>query len=220
MYNKIRHSRKGFTLLELIVGMTIFSLGITSIFLLLSQTMKSVTISRNEVVVANLLREQIELVRNIRDTNIIQAAKWDSGINAWTFLIENNFTLDKKTFDSNGNVVTSPVSITQKLISDVTEVKDNEKLQAKFTATQLCYDTEKRYVHCDSTAVSNGAQTPTIFASYINIEPMKYTFNGTDTPIKKDGNDQWYIIDARVIVRDWSNYREYDARSAITDWIK
>lgn len=80
MKTKIRHSRKGFTLIELLVGMTIFSVGITSIFLLLQQTMKSASISKNEIVVSNLLREQLELVRNQRDTNYKNYAKWDENI--------------------------------------------------------------------------------------------------------------------------------------------
>lgn len=82
---KIRHSRAGFTLVELIVGMTIFSIAITSIFLLLNSTMKSVTISRSEIIVSNLLREQIELVRNIRDSNIAKGAVWDAAPNIGNF---------------------------------------------------------------------------------------------------------------------------------------
>jgi len=77
LFSKIRHSRVGFTLIELLIGMTVFALGITVIFLLLQQSMKSAAISRNEVIVANLLREQIELVHNIRDTNVLHYAPWD-----------------------------------------------------------------------------------------------------------------------------------------------
>lgn len=65
-----RQSRRGFTLIELLIGMTIFSIAMTSIYLLLTSTMKSASYSRNEIIVANLLREQMELVRNVRDSNL------------------------------------------------------------------------------------------------------------------------------------------------------
>lgn len=194
--------------------------------------MKSVTISRNEVVVANLLREQIELVRNIRDTNIIQAAKWDSALikdgasytySLWSgsFIIGNDFTATGVTYNpSNWNRITSPVFMSWITIQDINNFTDDTKLQSKFEASQLCYDDKTRYIHCNRISWVGVTNSWTIFASYINIIPMQYTSGGSNTPIKKDGNDQWYIIDARVIVRDWSNYREYDARSAITDWIK
>jgi prepilin-type N-terminal cleavage/methylation domain-containing protein len=76
-------SHSGFTLVELIVGMTIFAIGLTGIYGLLSSVMKNANYSRHEVVVANLLREQNELFHNIRDTNVRNYAKWD------TFLAEN-----------------------------------------------------------------------------------------------------------------------------------
>lgn len=71
-------THRGFTLVELMVGMLIFSLGLTSIYTILSSTFRNVSYSRHEVVVAGLLREQIELVKNIRDTNVRAFAPWDS----------------------------------------------------------------------------------------------------------------------------------------------
>ena len=119
-----RHSRSGFTLIELLVGMTIFSIAITSIFLLLESTMKSVRISRNEVIVSNLLREQLELVRNVRDANLAKGAAWnvariddgaETNFSSGTFLIENDFSTNVTKFgnDSTGNfsILESPVKI-------------------------------------------------------------------------------------------------------------
>ena len=72
-----RHTRSGFTLVELIVSMTVFAVGLTGILALLSSTMLSSKYSRHEVVVANILREQMELVKNIRDTNLKNYTHWD-----------------------------------------------------------------------------------------------------------------------------------------------
>lgn len=120
-----RHSRSGFTLIELLIGMTIFSIAMTSIYLLLTSTMKSVSYSRNEIIVSNLLREQMELFRNVRDSNIASASAW----NAWriddkggTFTgkivtIENNFSHTGTKFDNDGKMIESPVKIFEKKIN-------------------------------------------------------------------------------------------------------
>jgi prepilin-type N-terminal cleavage/methylation domain-containing protein len=74
----IRPTTSGFTLIELIVGMTIFSIGLAGIYALLQTTMSSVRYSQDEIIVSGLLREQIDLVNNIRDTNLRNYIPWDS----------------------------------------------------------------------------------------------------------------------------------------------
>ncbi len=71
-------TRGGFTLIELIVGMTIFSIGLAGIYALLQTTMSSVRYSQDEIIISGLLREQIDLVNNIRDTNLRNYIPWDS----------------------------------------------------------------------------------------------------------------------------------------------
>ncbi len=68
---KIRFSTSGFTLIELLVGMTVFAIGLTGIFALLHSTMSTVSYSRDEIIVSGLLREQVDLVVNMRDTNLL-----------------------------------------------------------------------------------------------------------------------------------------------------
>lgn len=75
---QFKHSTSGFTLIELIVGMTVFSIGLTGIYALLHSTMSSVNYSRDEIIISGLLREQIDLVVNIRDTNLRNYIPWDS----------------------------------------------------------------------------------------------------------------------------------------------
>ncbi len=218
------HSRSGFTLIELLVGMTIFSIAITSIFLLLESTMKSVRISRNEVIVSNLLREQLELVRNVRDANLAKGAAWnvariddgaETNFSSGTFLIENDFSTNVTKFgnDSTGNfsILESPVKIKKANFS-------SDEIEKKFQESQLCFDDYKRYIRCDGD--THRTQSGTTFASYTNIFPMYFGSGATGTTTIADENDnpQGFILDARVIVRDGNVYREYDAKTAITDW--
>ena len=96
----IKPTTSGFTLIELIIGMTIFSIGLAGIFALLQTTMSTVRYSRDEIVVSGLLREQIDLVMNMRDTNLRNYILWDSTrvennsqsiLAPGTYTIENNF---------------------------------------------------------------------------------------------------------------------------------
>jgi prepilin-type N-terminal cleavage/methylation domain-containing protein len=59
----------GFTLIELIVGMLIFTIGMTGILAILHTTVQNSISSRQEIIASNLLREQVELIKNIRNTN-------------------------------------------------------------------------------------------------------------------------------------------------------
>ena len=73
-------SRRGFTLIELIIGMAIFAIGMTGILALLYGTIENSFISRHEIVASNLLREEVELVKNIRNTNVRSYVDWDKNI--------------------------------------------------------------------------------------------------------------------------------------------
>lgn len=70
-------SKKGFTIVELIIGMAIFAIGMTGILALLGSTIENSFISRHEIVASNLLREEVELIKNIRNTNIRSYVDWD-----------------------------------------------------------------------------------------------------------------------------------------------
>lgn len=212
----LKHSRSGFTLVELLIGMTIFSVGITSIFLLLHSTLKTASVSRNEIVVANLIREQLELTKFLRDSNVKNFSSWNNGIWAGNFLVYNNF--EKKDGisykDTDGSVDFWGSSVVFDEIFDPNF--GAETLEAKFNRTQLCYNTKKFFVPCSSD-ISLTEKTP--FAAYTTITPMKMIDDsGNETIIEKDGEVQGYTIDSRVIVKNGTSYYEYDWKTHITDW--
>ncbi len=118
---KLRYSTSGFTLIELIIGMTIFSIGLTGIYALLHSTMSSVSYSRDEIVVSGLLREQVDLVMNIRDTNLRNYIPWDSVhvdnssqslFASGIYLIENDVNTPKTIINpTNGIIDKSPIKL-------------------------------------------------------------------------------------------------------------
>ena len=71
-------SRKAFTLVEMMIGITIFSISMGGIYLLLESATSRAAYSRHEIVAANLLREQIELIKNLRGSNWRSFRPWDT----------------------------------------------------------------------------------------------------------------------------------------------
>lgn len=215
---RLRHSHHGFTLVELIVGMTVFAIGLSGIYVLISSVMGNAAYSRHEVVVANLLREQLELVRNVRDTNLQNyipwdSAKFDSSSQTWfapgMYIIENDFTTDVVEINnSNGTIKQSPVRIKK-----ITTLPSSPTSKDYFDNSRLYLDEQWRYTH---TNTASG----TLYASYILVTPIGYSDALWYQKIEKDSKSQWYIIDARVIVWAGRGYREYDAKTMITDWVR
>lgn len=210
---KFRHSTSGFTLVELIIGMTIFSIGLTGVYALLQTTMSTVRYSRDEIIISWLLREQIDLVMNMRDSSIKNYIPYDSvhvdsssqtTFSSGYYMIENDFTNTGITINpANGAIIKN----TLKLIKIDPFLTTDE---TKWQKTQLRFDSSWRYIHSENTG------TGTQFASYIIVSPL--TVKGAE--VQKDGKNQWWIIDARVLIKWNGSYREYDTKSMITDWIK
>ncbi len=117
------HRTSGFTLIELLVGMTVFAIGLTGVYALLHTTMSNVSYSRDEIVVSGLLREQIDLVINIRDTNLQNYIPWDSvyidgspqtRFASGFYMIENDYGTNSTTIDSsNGHITRYPIKLTK-----------------------------------------------------------------------------------------------------------
>ncbi len=65
--------KKGFTLLETIVAVSVLVTAIIGPFNLASQTIQAQSIARNDLIAANFAQEGIELFRNYRSNNVLRA---------------------------------------------------------------------------------------------------------------------------------------------------
>jgi len=85
LISDIKHN-KGFTLLEVIGAIFILTIGAGSAFILISQTLSAASLVKDHLIASYLVQEGIEIVRNIRDTNWLQArdpsktSLWDDGL--------------------------------------------------------------------------------------------------------------------------------------------
>jgi hypothetical protein len=136
------------------------------------------------MVAANMLREQIELIKNIRDTNIQSFAPWDrarmeqvasSSFQSGVYIIENDYTITGALYNPNGDIERSPV-----FLRDITSAYGlSGAMKDRFALARLYLDARGRYTHTLS-------QSGTNYASYVILRPL--TVNGVN--LLKDGKSQ------------------------------
>ena len=124
---KSQISKKGFSLIEVLISLLILSTGIAAVVLLMMQSIRSSQTSRDQIIASMLAQEGIELMRNYRDNNTssfnttgIASAENDcrmditmGAINLGDFLIDCNVNSEKGLYLS-GNFFSHTVNGTAK----------------------------------------------------------------------------------------------------------
>jgi Tfp pilus assembly protein PilV len=109
----IKNTLQAFSIIEVLIGIFVFSLGLISIYALLASSLSVSDYNRNSIIASNLAREQIELFRNIRDTNYKKLQVWnqldpDSLNYSDVFLSDNYYTLENNI--NTGNIDVRSIS--------------------------------------------------------------------------------------------------------------
>ena len=73
---------RSFTLLEVILAITVLTLAVGGSFVLVSQVIASISVVQSKLIASYLVQEGIEIVKNIRDTNWLKGNSWDEGLDA------------------------------------------------------------------------------------------------------------------------------------------
>jgi len=72
--------KQGFTLLEVLISLTIITVGVVGVFALVQQTISLLPVSEQRLAASYLVQEGMEIIRNLRDTNIIKGEAWNLGL--------------------------------------------------------------------------------------------------------------------------------------------
>lgn len=72
--------QRGFTLLESIVAIAIFTVGVSTAVFVITQAISVGSRTKDRIIATHLAAEGIEVVRNIRDRNWLAGRVWTSGI--------------------------------------------------------------------------------------------------------------------------------------------
>lgn len=75
---QIKNNKNGYTLIEVIIALTITSIAFVAIYALFARSMQSDAESRYEIVAAALSQEGIEMIKNKRENNEMKWATWKS----------------------------------------------------------------------------------------------------------------------------------------------
>ncbi len=76
----MKHNKQGFTLLEVLIAITILSFAVAATFTATQSGLSSAIESKNQVIGYYLAQEAVEFIRNKRDSNSLSGANWLSGI--------------------------------------------------------------------------------------------------------------------------------------------
>ena len=211
---KSKQNPLGFSMIEILIWIFIFSLWFVSIYAIIVSTLNVNTYNKNYIVASNLAREQLELFRNIRDSNYVKIQKYnqrnpnDTNFNKLNIAhsdYDSNFLISTWSYykiENNFNVTASfPISIEP--INNFLEWVWNLK-RPEMKSYNLCLDSEKRYVY-DCITLWN---KETKFFKYIYVSEAKDINGVIKNAIKVKSKVIWYI--------KW--YHEFEINTIIADF--
>ena len=87
MSNKFPKKEGGFTLAELLIAIFVLTTGIVGVYLVIQRSVSVIDYSYSRLTAAYLAQEGIEIVRNIKDTNLLEVRS-DPASNFWNDNLE------------------------------------------------------------------------------------------------------------------------------------
>ncbi len=75
-------NKKGFTIVETLVALSILLVGITAVMSVSQLGLGSISIVRNRIIGMYLAQEAMDGVKNIKDSNLLSGASWLTGLNS------------------------------------------------------------------------------------------------------------------------------------------
>lgn len=170
------------------ISIIIFTLGFLGAYLLIDSARNISVRSSDEIIGANIMREQIELIKNLRDTNWIQFNTWDS-LKLVRDASEPDTTFGSGVLSGSGfytinnryDSLHPDMTISVKKISAFSLDQGSiiAEMQKSTSSIRLCIDNLGRYNH-----VCSPTDKKTNYASFIQIEPLMTKNTSTNTPIK------------------------------------
>lgn len=200
----IKINRSAFSIVEILVWMLIFTMWVVSVYSVIIKTLNLNDYNKNYIIASFLAREQIELVRNIRDSNYKKVQVYNQ-LNPSTSNHLNIFELWKYYKIENDISYSNWFSVKINEITDFWEWVS--ELNWKMLNYELCLNNDNLYVH--DCSLSN---KKTIFFKYIKIDPIQYNDLSWLKTI-----DDWFKVTSKVIwYMKW--YHEFEIVSIFTDY--
>ena len=186
----MKKNTKGFSIIEILVWMFIFSLWIISVYAVITSSVRINDYNKHYIISSNLAREQLEILRNNRDYNYAKIQKFDqinpadstfsNVLEEWIYIIENNFD----------SLASFPFSIEKKGSSYTDTDKENYRLYFD--------ETEKVYTYDDDGG--NNRKTP--YIKYVEIS--------------RDEDHQIFLTSK--VIWESRGIHDFEIKTILTDW--
>ena len=196
----MKKKTKAFSIIEVMIWIILFTMWIISVYAVIVSTLKMNDYNKNYVIATWLAREQIELIRNIRDSNYKKIQIYNQ-INPATDNHSNLFETGTYYKVENNFSDTADFPIKVEKINVFWEWVD--ELNWKMNDYKLNYSW---WIY------SYYSWEPTHFYKYIKVDDITYSSWWTTYVI-----DKWFKVTSKVIWYDrW--YHEYEVKSLFTDF--
>lgn len=87
---------QGFTMVELIIAIAVFSIGLVGAYMMLDRTVFLASASQDEIIAANLMRGDMEEIKNLRDSNWVKLQEYNTISVPDLLEIDKTYTLQEK----------------------------------------------------------------------------------------------------------------------------
>lgn len=203
MINKLKN-KLWLSIIEVLIWIFIFSMWLASVYVIISSSMKLNDYNKDYIIATALVKEQIELITNYRDSNYSKMQKYNQ-INTLAIDYNNLFKIWSyyKIENDYSDSASFPI-----LLEEITDFWEWEgEIGWKMQNYKLCLDTENRYTYNCS-----WDNEETSFFKYIYIDNVKYSSWWVDITVENA-----IKIKSKVI---WykRGYHEFDTDIILTDW--
>ena len=202
-----KNNKKWFSIIEVLVWIFIFTLGMVWVYAIISSILRVNDTNEDYIIASNLAREQLELVRNIRDSNYKVLKPYNLKNPSWnSFTSGDKFEFNKKYKIENdySSLATFPIKVEE--ITDFWEWIS--EINWKMRNYNLCLDSKNRYTYNCITTWNKKTE----FYKYISIEKVQFSSWWIIETI-----DNSFLLKSKVIWYKWW-YHQFEVKSVIADW--
>jgi prepilin-type N-terminal cleavage/methylation domain-containing protein len=104
---RLKIMSRGFSIIEVMVAVSILTIGMIAVLTMSEQTIKVVKLNKDKLTASQLAQEGLELARNRRDNNWLTPGDWKSGIiqdGSYTIDYAGNLDAAANSIDSGANL--------------------------------------------------------------------------------------------------------------------
>ena len=204
-----QQDKKAFSIIEVMIAIFVFAFGLTSVFAMLSWSINMSDYSRNLIVASHLADEQLELFKNVRDSNYRRWQKWDienpaeTNFSSATFFSEGSYY---KLMYNNSNLSGSfPIKVEELL--NFQEGNSASELDYMNNNYRLCITPEWQYTYDCNTSGNEESS----YYRFIHIEKPNYSGWNIDDAYKVTSTVIWtskktHRTEISTVVTDWKRY--------------